>query len=80
MCSESLCFHAFSFFSGLKNDNIGRIDLVWANCHRAKRPNIHALTRFVCVTVALELAFALQISHVELVVKKETRVWILFCV
>ena len=77
---QSLSFHAFSFFSGLKNDNIGLIDLVWANCHGAKRPDIHALTRSVCETVTLELAFALPISHVELVVKKETRVWILFCV
>ena len=46
---HSLCFHPFSFFWGLKNDNIGRIDLVWANYHRAKRPNIHALTRSSCL-------------------------------
>ena len=33
---QSLSFHAYSFFSGLKRHiHIGRID--WANCHRAIR-------------------------------------------
>ena len=38
---QSLSFHAYSLFFRLKERQIrfGRIDLVWVNCYRGKRPD-----------------------------------------
>ena len=39
---RSLSFYAYSYISGLKNDKYTSsesCDLVFANCHRAKRPS-----------------------------------------